>query len=747
MLEMRHHGATNLGAARRLCAGAALLLIAAALLIPSKAVFLTVGAIVVLGTLGLVRRSVSQEPMPVYAGAPSVLAVLAHSLGFLGSVAAYGYLALTDTGLERTHADFASTFLSLALSPPTVDSGKQEVLRWGLTDKRPLFFAYLISVALIAYTWLVTRLDDSKAAGQPPPPVARGWAGRLGGALLIALLVYAWVDVPALRAVTPGLSDGLSSFHDIHNYVHLSGLQQIRDGALPFIDAQTQYGLGNQALMAKATNAVHFSLHGFAAANTLINAVCAIVFFVFLQQMLGTGWALLCLAGWLILPSPLDYIIDMPAGALMTRWLAVPVLSVLLAHLLANGRTGTWGAICAGIIWGLGAFLSQESMSGGFLVFALSLMLFAPLAGRGLAEIVRFSLWVAASAVLAYVVSTAGVVGLGNVPNVLALGSQKPALVMAGVSNAWWSDPLTFMLSLEALNGIFEGGLKIRGNFAALLLTYGGALFVIVVAAILARYLTRRYATADDRARGLAAKFGGVTVGTFVLLSFGLLRSDAAHVASPAFLMPLFLLMFPAFVWHCLDPGFARAGGIASGLILIVAGLFAGEPKLHHVTKTPVALWHDSVRAMATYENLRQARGQPWDFVARYSPLPEYQLAFRKQADFAVTEELFSQVHAAAKGRPVELSFYRLNALISSPELFYFYGGIRSISGIVSPMITLWLRSDEEAWITRVAGAERGCLLVVHTPKDRLTAAWGTRATADQPLSASTTLSCRLDAP
>src|SRR5260370_38579123 len=84
------------------------------------------------------------------------------------------------------------------------------------------------------------------------------------------------------------------------------------------------------------------------------------------------------LVGWLLWPSP-DGVLDLGGWAVLARWLAVPVLALLLAHALLNDwpRRRRWIApVLAGAIWGAGGFLSQENVSGGLLVLMLSLVLY-----------------------------------------------------------------------------------------------------------------------------------------------------------------------------------------------------------------------------------------------------------------------------------------------------------------------------------------------------------------------------------
>jgi hypothetical protein len=737
-LQRLQQPASNVALARVIVLMAALVLLAAGLSAPGKAIFLPVVSTIVAGTTAILyvlliapalRAPDSRQPN---ADNPSVLVALLIDAGFLAGIGAFAYLALASSGLVMTRHDFATSFLELALTTADPGLDKDEVLRWGLIDKRPLFFAYLLVGSFAAYYWLVMRLADGwpSSALLPFSPAPKSWHTRLAGlagALIVGLLAYGWVCIPALRAAAPPISDELAPFHNIHNYVHLSGLEQIRSGALPFVEAQTQYGLGNQVLMYLATTMVHFSAHGFYAASTLIDVGCVVVFFIFLQRMVGTGWTIAALVGWLLLPSPAMVIDRIAGGDLLTRWFFLPLLSLGLARLLLGTRSPRHlmlASIAFGAVWGLGGFLSQENLSGGVIVLALSLALLAAPSALTLRQVLSFGALFIISGVVVDGLLTAAVVGPSQVATAFVMANQKPGLVVAGVTGSWWSDPLALSLSFNALNGIFETGTQIGGAFDALIETYAEAVLLVLVLALLARTLACHHGSTTEQTRQFLARFTGVAVGAFVLHSFALLRSDVTHLSAPSFLMPLFLAMLPVFAWRCLDAGGWRKLLIATPILVLAMSAPFRLAGIGQALASPSALWNDSRKAVALFEQLRQSKGLPDNLVNRYSPLSQYQTALRQRADFDESQELVTLLHNDLQGRRLELSFYRVNALLESPELFYFYGAIRSISGITSPMTTLWLRSEEEAWIHRVAAASSGCVLLAVDRKGGLAKAW-----------------------
>ncbi|MDP3158382.1 MAG: hypothetical protein Q8N31_00070 [Reyranella sp.] len=717
---------------------AACFLLIAALIIDSKGVFLLVAAPTIVVALSLIWSASRTDTRPLDAlvarkfgrttlallptspTAPNTLAVLLYCLGVMGSAAGYGYLALTSSSVG-------------------------EDIRWGLLDKRPIVFGYLIVGAFVAFHWAVVgSFFGRQSAGRPTPSIeiaASGFLGRasvrwtlkaLGGAF-VAFLAYCLIALPALRAVSTGIRHrrpvdgrGLADFYDLHAHVHLGAFEQIRLGATPYLEAETQYGLGNQVLMYFLTSFVNFSNHGFFAANILLNAVCIVAFFIILQQFLGLGWASLGLLGWLLLPSP--YIIaDFAGWAILTRWLAIPILSLLFAYLLlkADPTRRTWvGPLLAGVIWGTGSFLSQENLSGGLLVFALSLALFGPVSGLQLRGIARFSALFLASGTLALVASVATFVGLSRCLEVFRLANTKSSLVMAGLSNSLWSENLELSATFIMVNGRLQSVFGAEGIFAPLLQTYGFAILLMVAVALLAGFLGRRWYAAGERDRAFVRKFAGVTVGAYVLHLFTLLRSDFTHLYGPSVLLPIFLVMLPLFVWRCVRPGVLRGALLVISLGVILEAAIAGRFEIGRRIDKASTVWSDSTAVLQTYRDLRNLRQEPPDLAARYSPTATFQDAFRNHRDFDETKELFGLLRERLRGRRVELGFYRVSELIDHPELFYFFGGFRSVSGITSPTNSIWLRSEENAWVDKVVNAESACVFFESDADTKLFEAW-----------------------
>lgn len=687
---------------------AAVLLLVEATVFPAKATFILLAAPTVILALVLVHVVARAGTLPLDdaigrfasgvglairpGGTPSILAVLLYCAGIVGAVGGYAWLALTTTGITRDDV----------------------VAVWSLLDKRQLVFAYLVIAAFVLFHRAMVCLFFAPTWGWRETHAAprRSWLARVAGAVVVAVAAYCWLGAEALRDIVPAGEATLGKFYEYHSLVHLGALEQIRLGATPYVEARTQYGLGNQLVAYALTEAFGFSNHGFYAGVLLVDVLCIVAFFVVVQQVLGLGWALAGLLGWVLWPSPAA-IIDLAGWAILTRWIAVPILALLLARLLlADGsRAGSWiAAVAAGVIWGAGAFMSQENLSGGLLVLVFSLALYGPVCGQPLASLARFAGLFLAGGAATLVLLIAGTIGVGHTIDVLRHASAQSALVMAGVSNSVWSDNVGLIFTFEVVNGWSGDPLRTEGALRPMLQTYGFAVLLMVVIGLLAGYLGRSWQAASGGQRQFVWKFAGVTLGAYVLHLFALLRSDLSHLAGPSYLLPLFLLALPVFAWRCLRPGLGRGLLLLVSVALIADSAIAGRSELVRHAAAAGAAWKNSMAARDVYRALRAAEGQPLDAASRYSPIPRYQAAFRNTPAFAELEELAGLLRDKLQGRPVELIMPTPDDPMNDPELLYFFGGFRSVSGITSPRGSIWTKADRDAWIAKVLRAKNACV-------------------------------------
>ena len=121
-------------------------------------------------------------------------------------------------------------------------------------------------------------------------------------------------------------------------------------------------------------------------------------------------------------------------------------------------------------------------------------------------------------------------------------------------------------------------------------------------------------------------------------------------------------------------------------------------------------IWSDSVADLDVYRALGSARDGASGIASRYSPIPQYQVAFRNHKAYGELEELVGLLRDRLQGRPVELVFPMFDGLALYPELLYFFGEFRSVSGITAKESSVWLKSDEDAWIAKVLASRTACV-------------------------------------
>ncbi len=170
--------------------------------------------------------------------------------------------------------------------------------------------------------------------------------------------------------------------------------------------------------------------------------------------------------------------------------------------------------------------------------------------------------------------------------------------------------------------------------------------------------------------------------------------------------------------------GNARTALLVVSLAVIAEAAISGRAEVERRVAGLGGVWRESRTVLDLYGQLRSHRGEVSDLAGLYSPLAGVQRGFRNHPDFAEAEEFFGLLRDRLKGRPVELGTYRFDNLVAHPDTFYFLGGVRSVSGITSPKNSLWLRSEREAWIAKVAGMRSGCLFFDADSNKQLVDAW-----------------------
>ena len=168
--------------------------------------------------------------------------------------------------------------------------------------------------------------------------------------------------------------------------------------------------------------------------------------------------------------------------------------------------------------------------------------------------------------------------------------------------------------------------------------------------------------------------------------------------------------MLPVFAWQCVKPGLGRGALLAVSVALVVEAVIVGRAELGRRVAEAGTAWRETTAILDVYRALWSARDQPSDIASRYSPIPQDQVAFRNYKAFGELEELVGLLRERLQGRPVELVFPAFDGLALYPELLYFFGEFRSVSGITAKESSVWLKSDEDAWIAKVLTSGKACV-------------------------------------
>src|SRR5437867_1477706 len=161
------------------------------------------------------------------------------------------------------------------LSPNPVLRSGDALVRWGLLDKRAMLSVYTMSLLFLAFIKFMSGICSA-----PPLSPANG------GGLTMERGPCRLFDVPqSCRArglwFFVGAVLGLALYAEpifsqivspnLHLDVHLGSIEAIYQGRIPYVEAQTQYGPGNQLLLYWLMRLLDFSYWGTVEAQAIAN--------------------------------------------------------------------------------------------------------------------------------------------------------------------------------------------------------------------------------------------------------------------------------------------------------------------------------------------------------------------------------------------------------------------------------------------------------------------------------------------
>ena len=579
--------------------------------------------------------------------------------------------------------------LLILFPPPLARSAFKE---WDYLDKRWLIAFFLLCSGLVYLLGLFQRLLAPATAAAP---IAR--AVRASRALRRGLLAIAAGSVLALLYVAPVLSVSATRFVDVHEQAHLGGFQSIAQGALPYIDARTQYGPGQQILSYEMMRHSEFTLRGFRISQAWMNLVAVGVLFSLWLYAYGVRLGAAIVAAALAF-SPL-LIVTFWGWGFVLRWLAPVLVGTIVPPLLwREGRTRTRivTIILLAVVCGALAWMAQEALTGA--VIALGLLLAGAIV-RGILKlrsaILLIVLFVAVevSTLIALLVWS---LGLAHLQEALWLYFKSTGLVFQGMTNTPWSQP----------DSPWQRAYQLTPT-------------VILLITIAALYYRKPSADPEHEAR--IGQVLGMAAAAVPLAMLTLFRADSPHfVAQSTALAPLFVLAIAhlpgPFSWRINVANGTRVAMI--GLVLALYYYGAISRALHLLYSNPTTNVGPQTADLRTFVDPRRIgnlhatlaglellrAGLPGttheprsgDLVTRqlgFAPVPNARCCNNNEWTFAEWSDMLRGIHDDTAGRT---TFVDVALPVESSGL-YFLADLVVGTPYISRIMSVWTDDDIKA--------------------------------------------------
>src|SRR5262245_27009559 len=242
---------------------------------------------------------------------------------------------------------------------------------WPIVDKRWLVALYGLGVSLVYFPLVAKEIANLLTCSEIPAATALGARSKPSRfraihfevAIVAAFAVSIGLLAPPPKGVSYGVG-GLEKPLNMHEMMHLGPIQRIDNGAIPYVEAQTQYGPGHQIVSYYLMRSSEFSLVGFRASHFLLNMLAeGIRFSLFL---IGFGWVagtLAILVSFVFSPLALLQFIG---WGILFRWLGPVIVGTILPKIVWKGFkaprsyavTTAVGGTCGALAW-----FSQENFS------------------------------------------------------------------------------------------------------------------------------------------------------------------------------------------------------------------------------------------------------------------------------------------------------------------------------------------------------------------------------------------------
>lgn len=354
----------------------------------------------------------------------------------------------------------ATAYLALVFRPSPI--GPDEVIQWGpVLDKR------WISMGFFALGGLSLTPGVSRAAARllllPGRGTAWGfrekreilratarassarsapWTGMPAVAQVACALVFAaGYAFPSLAAIGPG--------YEFHLGVQLTALQGLLSGNTPFVQAETQYGIGFQSVMHWFLSAFGPDYRNAQLFCVVYNGLFSFVFAMAMYRALPLSFLKSTVLVILSLAYMRHGMSSNPVGWwLLPRWLGVFVVAMTVPKVFDDGKAGfPFRLALLGAFSGTLAWLHSENLMAPLVCVGLILLCMFSLGVLSLRRALTGLAGYTAVHLSVFLVLTGLVVGWENTGRAIGLLTRSSDLVYYGISNIYWEHGGFFRLA------------------------------------------------------------------------------------------------------------------------------------------------------------------------------------------------------------------------------------------------------------------------------------------------------------
>ena len=590
-------------------------------------------------------------------------------------------------------------------SNPVLRSG-DAVVRYGFLDKRAMLSVYVMSLLFLAFIKFMSGICSA-----PPLSPANGtgvtmergpW--RFFDAPQSRWARSLWFFVGAVLGPALYAEDIFSHIVEpnFHLDIQLGAIEAIYQGRVPFVEAQTQYGPGNQLLLYWLMRFLDFSYWGALEAQAIANITVLSLFSGLLTWFFGPmiGVAAIVLLG--VFVSPL-FIAAFAGWGWLTRWFGVAASSLLLAEILfSKSQRRLLYAFLLGGFWGIFAFLSQENFSTGLLAFCLIFGLAGGVRAVNFRESLHLSATLFGSGLLTFVAFFTTFMGPAHVASAIQLYFDASSKVLAGLSNTPWNDPIDRSRLVEAF-------------------VYHVSYFLMPGLMLLIAFFLPPAQTHIQRQR--QKQIIGVVAAAAAAATITFLRADIFHLYGPSFLVGALFLSCIVVLPRTLAIGAAARWTLSAGFLTAVTCFIILKMAYGH----PIG-WANPARSFERFVAGQWAQVPPAELSPSLANVSDPDLAFVVHRMIGNSGPRGSGLLAgrwypkvieivAQLRKTIGLRNVVFNGVIEkdgsyiSPGLTYFLGGFHVISAITEPASSIWLMSDYRRWEKDLVNSDVDCLV------------------------------------